>query len=185
MSILLSYHFNFTRRIGQAPALARWTLVLVAGGLLAMSGSAPAAGTSADAIHEIASPVNGTTDLEEKLRELLEKLRQAEQTINGQAGPLSDPDRSDVLDTLDAAEAILDQIRDPQQSPTLSPSDAGDPDLFTPYFNLPSLADLCETYADDARIEAETSSPDHYIIGSHMKSVRTRLQSYRNLVEGK
>ncbi|UCD74921.1 MAG: hypothetical protein JSV91_14180 [Phycisphaerales bacterium] len=136
---------------------------------------------------EVAS-VAPVADWDDDLLELLDTLMgimaEAKDVVDfcGCEGPLDDPARSDVEDDLIEAEAIVVQILDPLQIPTLTPTDAGSIDPSVDPTSLTEYADECVLLAEEAWQAAQSSRSDDEVIGTKLKTIESLLPAYRQAV---
>ena len=98
--------------------------------------------------------------LEGLLENIKDAIEAAEDIVEEQSGPLVDPDKSNVATKLTDAETDISTILDPNESPSLDPTDAGD-EISVTLTTLPEYADKTEEWAQEAHIEAGNISPDH------------------------
>ena len=97
------------------------------------------------------------------------------------AGPLPEPQRSQVADKLTHAEGIIDGILDPNKNPSLNPTDAGSVDRSVNPSTLPQNAQTCFDLAQQAHAEAGQAAGDHQVIGTNIKTIKSLLPKYRQL----
>lgn len=202
MSSTSRYHFNSSAPSGQASTLNwpwRRTCLNLGIAMIALAFVTPLLGSpfasaaagpdpqSGAIVADAASAFSNSSEdeLREILRQIRERLKAAGNEVNDRSGPLPEPDASGVLINLDVAEAMLDQIRDPGQEPSLSPADVGFASPYAPTSPLATLSDDCLRLAESAYLEALNPVPNHVVIGSDLKGIRKRLDDYRaRVVQG-
>jgi hypothetical protein len=128
--------------------------------------------------------VKGNNDLEELLKELEEEAVDAATVAPSDGEPLSTSNRTIMHDNVDRVEAIIDQILDPAQHPSLNPADAGDVDPSVVPVTLEQYADDTAGLAEAAYVAAVTGPGiDDELIGTNLKTIESLLAGYRDEIE--
>lgn len=118
-------------------------------------------------------------DLIDLLEDIDDDLDTADALVGTTAGELTGTTATDVASLLDSAEAIIDQILDPVQYPSLTPYDAGSIiQLFGPSTTTEYATD-CRDLARDALDEAMSRILDDDVIGSDLKTIKHLLIGLR------
>lgn len=113
------------------------------------------------------------------LEDIIDDLAGAEAEIGSAIGPLQEPSKTIVANLLDNAEALIDQILDSNEYPSLTPADAGSIDSsFAPTI-LPDYASDSNDLAVDALQEALSRIVDDAVIGTDLKTIKSLLPGYR------
>ena len=119
--------------------------------------------------------------LDDELEDLEEDLEDSKDATGSSAGPLSEPEQSQVAGKLSNSESIISRILDPNRSPSLDPTDAGSVDTSVSPTTLPEHAQECHTLAKKAHSESQNQNPDHELIGTNIKTIKHLIPEYRNL----
>ncbi|MCH8824795.1 MAG: hypothetical protein IH984_14955 [Planctomycetes bacterium] len=119
-------------------------------------------------------------DLLAILLRMIQDLEDAEEVIDGGAGPLTGADKALVVGLLDHVEEHIDQVFNSVKDPNLSPVDAGSIDYsFGPYTLADHAADSVDL-ALDAMSEFLSQNPSDDVIGTKLKTIKNLLSSYRS-----
>ena len=120
-----------------------------------------------------ASPIaDWSDDFDDVVDDTDDDLLVASNTVGTSQGPLSDADLSLVEARLDSALATIDQILDPNQFPSLDPSDAGIVDTSVNPATLQGYARECLSRIQDAGDELDSSVVDAKVVGTHLRTIR-------------
>lgn len=123
----------------------------------------------------------GTID--DLIDELEEWLEEADEILDNEPDdPIPGTTQDSVSTRLDGVEQHIDLILDPKQSPSLSPSDAGENDQSVTASNLEEYRQITLQLAKEAKAELASSSPDHNLVGSRLKTIKRLLDGYRDAV---
>ena len=146
--------------------------------------SASHSGLTAVAVAE--ANTNGITafvdildDIIDILEDIIDDLETAEAEIGTRTGPLQEPTKTAVANLLDNAEALIDQILDSNEYPSLTPADAGSVDSSFAPTTLPEYATDSNDLALDALQEALSIIVDDETIGTDLKTIKSLLPGYR------
>ena len=116
--------------------------------------------------------------LSEALKRIEEKLKKAKQAVVGQ----SPSDKSAAAGFLDEAEDEIDVILDPNQSPSLNPTDAGSILPQIQHGNFGTCIDYQINLAEEAVEEAEGDTDQDYI-GGRIKTIKSHLGETRDRLD--
>ena len=116
--------------------------------------------------------------LSEALKRIEEKLKKAKQAVVGQ----SPSDKSAAAGFLDEAEDEIDVILDPNQSPSLNPTDAGSILPQIQHGNFGTCIDYQINLAEEAVEEAEGDNDQDYI-GGRIKTIKSHLGETRDRLD--
>lgn len=131
-------------------------------------------------IGDIGPVADLSSDLIAILLQMIEDLEDAEEVVDGRAGPLTGADKILVAGLLDHVEDHIDQVFNSVKDPNLSPVDAGSIDYsFGPYTLDDHAADSVDL-ALDAMSEVLSQNPSDDVIGTKLKTIKNLLPSYRS-----
>lgn len=113
------------------------------------------------------------------LEDIADDLADANALIGPETEPLQEPTKTAVANLLDNAEALIDQILDSNEYPSLTPADAGSVDPSFAPTTLPEYATDSNDLAVDALQEALSRIVDDAVIGTDLKTIKGLLPGYR------
>ena len=118
-------------------------------------------------------------DIIDLLEDIADDLEAAEAQIGTMTEPLQEPTKTVVAILLDDAEALIDQILDPDEYPSLTPADAGS--IITSFAptTLPEYASYSTNLAVDALQEALSRVVEDAVIGTDLKTIKSLFPGYR------
>ena len=111
---------------------------------------------------------------------MLRDLEDAEEAIDGRAGPLVGATKTNVAGLLDHVEEHIDQVLNSAIGPNLNPVDAGSIDSTYSPSCLAACAADCVDLAAEAVAEANGASPGDVVIGTYLKTIKNLLTFYRS-----
>ena len=120
-------------------------------------------------------------DLLEDLKEWLEELDEILDDLPEDVDPDSET-KLQIGQKLDDVEAVIGQILDGQQAPSLDPHDAGAVDTSVTPATRSEYAQACRTLGAQARQGVLSPPPDYQEIGTKLKTIQHLLPGYRAAV---
>lgn len=135
--------------------------------------------TSRSVLDSLSYKMDYLDDLLDDLDEIDDDLETADVLVGTTTGELTGTTATDVANLLDSAEAIIDQILDPFQYPSLTPYDAGSLDTSFDPSTTTEYATDCTDLARDALEEAMSRILDDEIIGSNLITIKHLLIGFR------
>jgi hypothetical protein len=123
-------------------------------------------------------------EFEDILDDLVESLEDGVSAIAADPPPLSATTKEAIRQLLLDAEAIIDDIQDPNIAPNLSPANAGQPGSSQSFNTLEACAEQCADWANEALAEIYDidSNSDSYV-GYRLDSILLALSQYRDLAD--
>ena len=152
-------------------ALSISLVVAVIGWNMASAGSGAAAQVPWDGYGQLSPIADWLDDVIDDLEDIEDDLSDAKEAVNGNQGPLTEPELSRVAADLDFALATIDRILDPNRFPNLDPPNAGYIDTAVRPSTLPGYANDCLNLIRDAVDELGSTLPDAKVVGSHLKTI--------------
>jgi len=174
---LVRYASGRALLVGALLALVAVSILPAGGTTFAMATPDSAVAVSGGALSPAADAIDDIIDI---LKQIEEDLAKAAESVGEGSGRPTPPSPTNLAYYLDDAEDLIDQIFDPLTDPSLNPSDAGAVDPTVTPITLQEHADDCLLLAEQAEDEAEFGCPpDHDVIGSKLKTIKSCLPGYR------